>query len=36
MSDWDDVEAFGHALVLATSIGAGVWILIASLVGWLS
>jgi hypothetical protein len=32
----DDVERIGHCMVLACSIGAGVWILLASLMGWLS
>lgn len=36
MTDMDEVEAFGHALVVATSIGAGVWIAVAALLGWLS
>ena len=32
----DDVERVGHAVVAWTVAGAGIWILLASLIGWLS
>ena len=31
----DDVERFGHAAVVATSVGVCVWLVIAAFAGWL-
>jgi hypothetical protein len=36
MTDWDDVEHFGHAVVLATSVGICVWLVVAGMAGWLT
>jgi hypothetical protein len=33
MTDWDEVEAFGHGLVLATAVGAAIWIVFAAACG---
>jgi hypothetical protein len=35
VGDFDDIERFGHGLVLATAIGALVYVIVAALVGWL-
>lgn len=35
MDDWDDVESVGHGLVVACSIGALVYVIVAAFAGWL-
>lgn len=32
----DDVERFGHGLVIAVTVGALVYVIVGALMGWLS
>ena len=35
MTDWDEVENIGHGLVVACSIGALAYVIVAALMGYL-